>query len=96
MFTLKFQSDDYEQRTVVCGRKYTINPHWKTEENGEEGSCRVNGVTITVYDKLDDSQGVDFTVLGMNGGACIVGFGVAYIENQNGKTIDKIGPYRNN
>jgi hypothetical protein len=81
MFTLKFMEGG--NSTVVSGARYDTH-YLLTGDLARAAAC-----IVTVYPQLtSDTAGVEFHVGGER-----QQYGVCYIENQSGKTIDRIGPF---
>lgn len=82
MFTLKFYNKD-DSFAVLSTPRYEVGYRHESSEN----NVRV-GAIITIYPSLVGSDGVDYQV-GIDGR----GFSSMFIENDKGKTIDRIGPF---
>lgn len=85
MFTFKFMGGKDHQDTVVCGMRYDVRYHRDPDGNGQS-----NQAIIEIFQKItSDETGISWQV----GGEHPLGYNVCYIENQSGKTIDRIGPF---
>ena len=82
MFTLKFYNKN-DSFTALCTPRYEVGYRHESPEN----NVRV-GAIITIYPSLVVNDGVDYQV-GMDDR----GFSSLFIENDKGKTIDRIGPF---
>lgn len=82
MFTLRFMSG--ADSAVVSGARYDTR-HFMTSDQMRAESC-----IVTVYPQpTSDIGGVEFHVGGEEHQ-----YPVCYVENQSGKTIDRVGPFQ--
>lgn len=82
MFTLRFMNGG--DTTVVAGIRYD------TKHILVPDQTHAKGAIVTVYPQMtSDSGGVEFRV----NGDCSPRWGVCWVENAAGKTIDRIGPF---
>ncbi len=85
MFTLKFKCNKEFTSATISAVRYDLKSFYPQDGNGQPSAA-----AITVYPRMtSDEGGVVFNV----GGDHPLAYEVAYIENQAGKTIDRIGPF---
>ena len=91
MFTLKFfntNKDLNDPNHIGNFWNVVSAPQYHVSERIEPGGTRQVGALVTVYPTVDSEGGVEYQI-----GMDERGYDTLFIENEAGKTIDRIGPF---